>query len=81
MHAIGLSARLQSGRFNLEISWPNNPAKFLYRKILLWIEKRSTHRRLLDLDDHMLRDIGMDELEYRVERRRQFSPNINHPML
>jgi uncharacterized protein YjiS (DUF1127 family) len=51
--------------------WP----EWLYSIIRIWrrIQERSRQRRaLLELDDHMLRDVGVSRLEAEREGRRSF---------
>ena len=35
----------------------------LLRRIATWHRRRAEHRALLQLDDHLLRDIGLDRLQ------------------
>lgn len=44
----------------------------LVRRILFWMELAESRRRLRQLDDRMLRDIGVDRPEAEREARRPF---------
>ena len=81
MHSLGLSANLRPGRFNLEVSWPLNPAKQVYSGVVAWFNRRHTQWALSKLDNHMLLDIGLDPSESSIDRRKLYAHEIRHPML
>jgi len=81
MQALSVTTKLESGQFNFTLSWPPKPFARLLRRFHDWKEKRQTMQRILDLDAHMLRDIGLDERTDGLERQKQFRVPDRHPML
>ena len=81
MQTLSLNADLQSGRFELVINWPTNPERWLASKYRAWRRKRLLHRLTLDLDDHLLRDVGLYQAGYRSRRKDLYRCEIRHRLL
>ena len=64
-HVQTLSRPLFAGRVG-------NPVKRLFATVVLWQQRYELRRHLLEMDDHLLDDMGFSRVEARQEAAKPF---------